>query len=191
MWHRGRMLVPIRRSLASVVAWVVGAAIAVAVGLLALSLIGDGLITGTGRSTTSHEDDPSGVAAGPFPPSPSSTAAGPGMSAQGLPVPVPPGGTRGATTPGATPTATDTGGTRLFSAVGGTALARCTPSGAYLVSWSPAQDYSVADVQRGPASTVDVRFVGGSRDSEIAVRCGGDGVPQAVGWQGAYHTGDR
>jgi hypothetical protein len=52
-------------------------------------------------------------------------------------------------------------------------VARCTGTTAYLVSWSPAQGYRVAHVERGPAAEVEVVFrnAAGRTRVEAEIRC--------------------
>jgi hypothetical protein len=58
-------------------------------------------------------------------------------------------------------------------------LTRCTGNVAYLVSWSPAQDYRADDVHRGPARTVWVKFENGTQFVVLAVHCVA-GMPQPI-----------
>jgi hypothetical protein len=65
-----------------------------------------------------------------------------------------------------------------FSTSGGTAIARCTGSEAYLVSWSPRPGYSVDRAKQGPDDEVEVRFEGDEGRSELKISCG-NGTPVA------------
>jgi hypothetical protein len=153
----------LRRTFASIAAWTLGAGVAVVVGMLALSLIDDGLAAG---------QPVPGLA--PAPRVADATAASPAAEPS----------ESGTTAPaGATPaTSAAAGSSRQLSSPGGTVTARCTSTGAYLVSWSPAQGYEADDVHRGPARTVSVVFRAGSHRAVLAVRCV-DGLPQPVpGW---------
>jgi hypothetical protein len=150
--------------LASVVAWLLGALASIGVGLVALSLIGDGLTARTVQPlardavvievrapTSTHPATP--AAARPTPdrtvrPSPS------GMADE-----------------------------RIFSSSGGSAIARCDDGGAYLVSWSPEQGYRVVDVRRGPTYEARVIFDGHRRRITLSIRCA-DGTPHASVDQG-------
>jgi hypothetical protein len=71
-----------------------------------------------------------------------------------------------------------TGGTVLTSA-GGTVVASCAGARAYLVSWSPQQGFASSDVVRGPATSVQVTFIGGQLTVTMIVSCG-TGVPTAT-----------
>jgi hypothetical protein len=83
-------------------------------------------------------------------------------------------------------------GTALVSA-GGTVFARCDAGGAYLMSWSPAQGYQAAQVARGPAEHVAVRFASGGTVVVEHVECVG-GTPRswvssAWGYDDGTHGG--
>lgn len=67
------------------------------------------------------------------------------------------------------PTAT-TGPSRSLSSPGGTVIARCEGDLAYLMSWSPAQGWSVDEQQRGPASSTMIQFEGDTnRNDDLEV----------------------
>jgi serine/threonine-protein kinase len=196
----------LRRFLGSAVAWFAGAAVAVGVGVLALSLIGNGLAAGSTRALT-PEAAPLGPALpgvslpGPalslpplsaISPSPSPTPATPGATARSRRAT--PHSTR-SPTPSATPPATSThtppsppafNSTRQFTFDGGMIVVRCQPNGTYLISWSPAQGFSVRGVHRGPDTDVGVVFAGNHQLIQLGARCV-SGVPQPLsGW----HNGD-
>jgi hypothetical protein len=146
-----------RRVLTGLVAWAAGAATAVAVGLLALSLIGPGLGTPSAQPLANPlagavQDDP--VTSGS---------------------PVPASGLTGSA-PGAPAPARE----RLLTSTGGSTLARCTGVVAYLVSWSPAQGYRVAEVNRGPGREAEVIFQVDHQLAQVTmdVHCVA-GIPQA------------
>jgi hypothetical protein len=128
----------------SVMAWVLGATVAVSVGLVALSFIGAGL------------SDPAVQPLSPRgpgePPAASST---PDSGVSGL-----------ATSSPAAASADQTLASR-----GGTVIAACRPTGAYLVGWSPAPGYRATDVARGPGEVAKLKFVGDGREIEVSVRC--------------------
>jgi hypothetical protein len=166
---------------ASVGAWTAGAGISVAVGVLALSRIGDGLAEHTVQPLTrdavvrqTPEPSPAGVgtpAASPTNPPATPRSALPGRLRSS------------ASTPSRTPTE------QVVSSAGGTAIVRCLDSGAYLVSWSPAQGYSADDVHRGPAPEVLVRFESETRADVVTARCAA-GVPQPSISAGQRHPDD-
>jgi hypothetical protein len=66
---------------------------------------------------------------------------------------------------------------QVVNSPAGTAIVRCLDSGAYLVSWSPAQGYYADEVHRGPATEVRVRFESESRGDVVTAHCTA-GVPQ-------------
>jgi hypothetical protein len=170
----------LRRVSAGAAAWTVGAAAAVAVSMLALTVIGgvggdvqppapmpalDNGLAGAANSD-SASPSPSGTAtpsatdaASARPPS--SAAATPSSSpAQPSPTPGPP---------------------RQFTTSAGVLTGQCIGQLAYLVSWSPAPGYRVDDVRRGPTTVARVTFVMSATHQDVAfgVQCTG-GVPQLV-----------
>jgi hypothetical protein len=160
-----------RRTLASLVAWTVGAGVAVGVGMLALSLIDSGLASGAGQPLPDALAQPRMAA----------TTSG---SPLAEPVETGPAGTpssRAAPAPSAT-----AGPPRQLLSSGGTVLASCTSTAAYLLSWSPAQGYQVDQVHRGPARTAYVAFRAGTQRVILAVRCV-SGIPEPVP---GYHEDD-
>jgi hypothetical protein len=160
-----------RRALASVAAWTLGAGIAVGVGVISLSLIDNGLASGAGHPmSTDSPPRPAGGAAtatGSDDPSPDAVSDSPSPS------PSP------SARPAAAAASPTPGAPRQFTSTGGTVLARCTGNQAYLVSWSPAQDYRADDVHRGPARTVWVKFENGPQVVVLAVHCVA-GMPQPI-----------
>jgi hypothetical protein len=159
-------------------AWLLGAGTATAGSLIAVSLLGQGIIgsssqqltvAAVNRALASETGEPSGSPSG----SPSSAApepASPFPSArahQPSPAPVP------STPPPASP-----GGT-LLSSSGGNAVASCGPGGAYLYSWSPQQGYEAVSVRRGPAAQAMVTFRSSRSQVNMVVTCHG-GVPAAT-----------
>jgi hypothetical protein len=63
-------------------------------------------------------------------------------------------------------------------------VAQCTGSrGAsqvYLVSWSPAQGYTVAQVQRGPSEEAEIEFASSSTSVSVNIHCTSSGPVQTV-----------
>jgi hypothetical protein len=143
-----------------VVAWIIGAAVAIEVGMLALSRIGFGLPVDAVQPMI--PDAATGPSASPVPvrtePSPSAVTHRPAPSRS------------------ASPQATPHG--QVFSSAGGTAIVRCTGVVAYLISWSPGQGYQLGDVRRGPAAAVYATFQGRQKWVLLSSECVG-GVPQA------------
>lgn len=151
----------LRRMFASVLAWLVGAAASVGVGLVALSLIGDGT---SARSVQPLTPDAVAreVSAAPTPSQPSPAGPSPTVPRSAAPQ----------TRPGGAHT------DRAVTSPGGTVVARCDAAGAYLLSWSPAQGYRADDVHRGPAPEVWLQFESLTGAFHVTVRCVG-GVPQS------------
>jgi hypothetical protein len=148
---------------ASVVAWTLGATVSIAVGLLALSLIGVGLTSNSGEHLTQpvdRADNPLGgvVNVTPTVPSPSPTAS---------PTASP-------------PPAAVTGPNRSIETAGGNAVARCEPAGAYLVVWSPSPGFVAGDVNRGPATEARVTFESSTREIKVRVTCIGVTVHSSI-----------
>jgi hypothetical protein len=155
----------VRRTLASLAAWTAGASVAVGVGVLALSLIDNGLASGAVQPVPI--DGPI-VAAPPSPTPPASPSA---PSGEVAPVP------SDRPSPSQAPTA---GPLRQLASTGGTAIARCTQDGlAYLVSWSPAQGYEADDVRRGPNRVVSVTFAADAQRVWLGIHCVA-GIPERV-----------
>jgi hypothetical protein len=149
---------------ASVLAWIVGAVAAVGVGMLALSLIGDGLTARTVQPLT-----PDVVARDP------------------APAPDPPPGTPGDDDPPASAPPSPSGSAsgqrsgadKLLWSAGGSVIARCTGVQVYLVSWSPEPGYRAPAVVRGPAAQASVRFDADDVRVSVSVRCA-SGTPVAT-----------
>ena len=170
----------LRRVSTGAAAWTVGAVAAVAVSMLALTVIG-----GVGGNVQPPAPMPAldgglSAAAGTdsAPPSASGTAT---PSPSGLA-----GAQPGSPTPTASPSAPAVanptpGPPRQFTTSGGVVTAQCIGQLAYLVSWSPAPGYRVDDVRRGPAVEAQVTFVMSSTRQEtgLAVGCAA-GVPRLV-----------
>jgi hypothetical protein len=146
---------------ASVLAWIVGAVAAVGVGILALSLIGDGFTARTVQPLTpdvvAREASAAPVDPAPAPVTPSST---PGDDD-------PPG----KATPLASASSQRSAADKLLWSAGGSVIARCTGTQVYLVSWSPEPGYRAHDVVRGPAPQASVRFGADDLEVSVSVRC--------------------
>lgn len=145
----------VRPVAASLAAWAVGAAAAVAVGMLALSLIGNPLSDGpienlNATTVTQTSADP--PTASPVAPSSTSTSSAPASKS-------------------GSPTASGKSSDRTVNSRGGTVVARCTPGGAYLVGWSPAPGYRLDDIVRGPAPVARVTFGTRSTEVKITISC--------------------
>ncbi|NJC73799.1 septum formation initiator [Planosporangium thailandense] len=178
----------VRRLVASALAWIVGAVAAVAVGVLALSMIGDDLTSRTAQplspDTVAREASAAPAASAP-------PVSAPSGSARLVPAPATsaPSGAGAPATAAAQPTRGTTDVDRLVSSPGGSAVARCAGGRAYLLSWSPEQGYRTDDVARGPAAVARVRFESHTDKVVLSVRCGDDG-PQATVTRRADDHGD-
>jgi hypothetical protein len=76
-------------------------------------------------------------------------------------------------TPTPTPAQSSTAAGTPLTSQGGTVVATCESAGAYLLSWSPAPGYAVAQGQvvRGPAAVASVTFDAGSATVTMNVSC--------------------
>jgi hypothetical protein len=172
--HGGAVNGALRRLVASVLAWIVGAVAAVGVGILALSLIGDGLTARTVQPLTPDVVAREAAAASA---EPSSAPTGAGARPTPSKTAPPP------------PAKTSTGTEKLLSSPGGTAIARCSDGQVYLVSWSPEQGFRADDVDRGPGAQASLKFESSNAKVFLTVRCVG-GEPQAtVTQRGDDHGG--
>ena len=83
--------------------------------------------------------------------------------------------------PTATPEPSESGGRpSVVTSAGGTVVARCAADDLVeLLSWSPAQGFSVDNAEHGPAREVEVEFESEDDDVEMKIRCV-DGVPVDV-----------
>lgn len=83
--------------------------------------------------------------------------------------------------PTATPEPTESGGRpSVITSAGGTVVARCAADDLVeLLSWSPAQGFSVDNAEHGPAREVEVEFESEDDDVEMKIRCV-DGIPVDV-----------
>ncbi|MEU1887529.1 septum formation initiator [Micromonospora rifamycinica] len=146
-----------RRTLLATAGWLAAAVLATLIGVAAIRLVGES-ITGTPGGVRSQAEVERALAD----PEPTPVTAGPGLSASSSPPAGPP----------ASP-----GLRRSFSTVGGTAVAECVGADVRLVSWAPAQDYRVKDVDRGPDDDAEVTFAGPAGEFEVKVGCiGGEPV---------------
>lgn len=159
-----------------VAAWVIGAVVAVAVGMFALSRIGYGLASDTVQppsppAAVGPVPPPAGASMSPLPtfsPEPSRTPSDKDDSPKRPPVrrTVPPA-------PPAPPS--PSGVERSFSSPGGSAVVRCEGSKARILIWSPQQGFHAeTPVRRGPATIVSVEFEGNEGNERkvlLSARC--------------------
>ena len=150
-----------RSVVASVVAWTVGASLALAVSLLALTMVSTGLTTGPFQPVIRDAGAPANEAT-PTPPPPMASDTATGDARTAAPAP-----------------SRASASERSLSSTGGTVVARCQTGGAYLVYWSPAPGYRVDNVIRGPAQPARVSFEGQGREVKVSVTCV-NATPQAT-----------
>lgn len=165
-----------RGVLRGLLAWIIGAVVAVGVGMFALSRIGYGF--------TVQNVQPLGSGSAGAPLGTPSVSAPALVSPSPSPTGLKPTGKRraygGSLSPSPTsPTPSVVSRERAFISPGGSVIVRCTRNVAYLVSWSPEQGYRVdEEVRRGPAAQVAVKFDGHSRMVLLRAWCADDS-PQA------------
>jgi hypothetical protein len=140
------------RSLAaSTIAWTIGAASSVGIGLVALTMIGTGFANGPLQPLSPNAVDPPAATGAPDP-SPSAT----GASAE----------------PGEA--------VHTVATSGGNAFVQCGQSGAYLYGWAPAPGYHIDDVRRGPANVVTITFKSDQHEVSVIAHCTGDVVQPTI-----------
>lgn len=157
------------RPLFAVAGWIAAAVVAIGIGIAGVQAIGEQITAGTGGDVLSAEEASRLLAAegGPLPSAASPSAAPPTPTASPSAPP-----------PSATPVQPANVGS--FSVAGGTVTAGCLPGGAYLISWTPAQGYTVKQYRRGPdAEYAEVRFQSGGSgkgggDSRVRITCVGN-----------------
>ncbi|WP_344128178.1 hypothetical protein [Saccharopolyspora halophila] len=134
------------RTALAVLGWLAASGIAVALGLVAVSALGRGILD-PGPPITK----PSDVAAELSRPAPARTETAPEAS------------------PGAEPLAR-----HVERTPGGTAVTGCDASGrTMLVSWSPAQGFRADDINDGPDDEAEMTFTSADTDVDISVECSG------------------
>jgi serine/threonine-protein kinase len=161
-----------RRTPLIVAGWLAAAAAAVVSGLAGVQVIGGGITAGAGTEVLTPAEAAAELSGRPAP-----AASGPGSEA---PTPSASVTTAPSSPPPAGPT-----NLRSFTGAGGSVVAGCTPAGAKLVSWMPAQGYAIERYDPGPGEYAEVRFRSGSGkhghgngEVRVRVRCA-DGVPFA------------
>ncbi|MFC7330010.1 hypothetical protein [Marinactinospora rubrisoli] len=150
-----------RQSLLAVGGWVAAAALAVGVGVTAVSLLGTGITSGAVQPV-SQDDALELLSSAHESPSPS-----PGVSAGASVEPSPSAGTGGS---GPSP---DTAEAEVLQSVAGSVAARCVGDEAVLDWWAPAQGYTLDDVDAGPDDDASVEFESeqDAPDVEMKVVC--------------------
>lgn len=167
------------RVLVGVGAWLLGAVAATGGSLLAVSLLGHGIVDGASQQQLTSEAVNRALA---------SEAAEPGATTASRSTGTAVSASAGPEPPSRTPTTRSAGGTVLASA-GGTVVARCGSAGAYLASWSPQQGYEASDVVRGPATSVRLTFRSTQRTVTMVISCV-SGVPKAATYVHNSGSGD-
>ena len=194
------------RVLAGVGAWLLGVGAATGGSLLAVSLLGQGIATGTSQQLTTTavnralageaSESPGAVPAKTSAPSPAPSArrsyqaqvSQTTRSQTGTTPSARASGSRPAASPSAQATVAAGSASTVLTSSGGTVVADCRPGGAYLVSWSPDPGYEVGTVIRGPAVTARVTFNSAANSVIMVVSCSA-GVPTAtstVGGSGGW-----
>jgi len=160
-----------RRALLIVAGWLAAAAAAVGTGLAGVQVIGGGITAGASGDVLTPAQAAEELSRAPLPPAGTDSPAPPGPES-------PPPGHE--SSPPAGPT-----NTRTLVGTGGSVIAGCTPAGAVLVSWTPAQGYSIERADPGPGEYAEVRFRSaggrsghGNGDTRVRIHCAG-GVPIA------------
>lgn len=169
------------RTVGTVLAWLLAAAAATLVGVVAVGAIGSGIVPPSGRLLSPSEvsarlAEPVGSAA-PTPTTPTTTTVGPAAPTPTTPSRTIP--TSGVPTPTSTPVPTSVAAAtpRVLGSPGGTVLARCGPA-VEVVSAIPAQGYDLKDIEPHEGRW-RVRFEAGRTRVEVVVSCV-DGRPRAA-----------
>lgn len=140
--------------------WLLAAGVAVAVGLLAVSLLSSGLTSSPTQPLSKGGVTKALDKASAEPSAQPSQSASSGNERAGI--------------------------TKALHVPGGTLVARCEHKKAYLVSWTPGQGFETEEVRRGPAHTAFVKFESDNAEVEVTVGCRG-GVPVSLA---SRHTED-
>jgi hypothetical protein len=171
-------------------AWLVGAAGATGGSLLAVSLLGQGIISSPGQQLSVGAVNRALASEAAESPEPSASTPVPGNTA----------GDRARArhraphhrTPHHRPETVSspqpTGA--VFTSAGGTVVARCDAAGAYLLSWSPQQGYEVMGVLRGPSATANVTFRSAGRAVTMTLSCVAGAPSERTNTGGSWIGGD-
>ena len=169
-----------------VAAWLVGASAATGGSLLAVSMLGQGMMPGgeeqqsvTTVNRALAKEAAERAAVLPRRASSPRRAVAPPTSRVPPPPRVALHTARPTARPAASPSSPGTAGGTLLTSQGGTVVASCAGARAYLVSWSPQQGFGSSDVVRGPATNAQVTFIGGQLTVTMVVSCDA-GVPTAT-----------
>jgi len=174
------------RIVLGVAAWLVGASAATGGSLLAVSMLGQGMMPGgeeqqsvTTVNRALAKEAAERAAVLPRRASSPRRAVAPPTSRVPPPPRVALHTARPTARPAASPSSPGTAGGTLLTSQGGTVVASCAGARAYLVSWSPQQGFGSSDVVRGPATNAQVTFIGGQLTVTMVVSCDA-GVPTAT-----------
>lgn len=175
------------RVAAGIGAWVIGVVSATALSLVAVSVFGHDAANSHGPVLTQDDIAKALASATAAPPtSPDSPSAGTPGGASGTPssaTPPTPGPTSSSTVTPTNSVATTI--SRALSSPAGTVVVRCQGSLVYLMSWSPAQGFRVAGIQRGPGRVAAVDFLGPQGQVVMRYYCSG-GTPASGGDDGPW-----
>jgi hypothetical protein len=181
-------------------AWVLGVGAATAGSLLAVSLLGQGIAPSTSQQLTAGDvnnalaaeaseasvppiswpvpalSKPQAHKTRPAAPAPAQAQFETGATPSARPA-----ASWSAAPPSAPPTegVVSSPASTALTSRGGTVVAECQSTGAYLLSWSPAQGYETNRVVRGPAVTAQVSFESTANSVTMVVSCS-SGVPTAT-----------
>ncbi|PSL00793.1 hypothetical protein CLV63_101269 [Murinocardiopsis flavida] len=161
-----------RQSVLAIAGWCVAAVVAVAVGVTAVTLLGTGITSDSvepvSQESAQRELDSDRAAQRTPPVSPGASAPSSSPSQE----PAPPDGAQ--TNPDARK-----GPTKVLQSDGGSVAAYCAGDRAVLAWWTPAQGYSVDDVEPGPDDDVSVEFEHGENDVDMRITCA-KGAPELL-----------
>ena len=178
-WHRPLLIL----------AWLAVAAATAAVAMVALNIVGAGILGSDYRSLSAVEVTRE-LAAVPTKtfrtPPPTSTVPDPAALPPVTTTQPSPDTSTQATAPSSSTATTPV--PRGLSTPGGTIVAQCDGTLVTLISWSPAQGYRTDDVYRGPATTATIKFKTEENEIEVSVTCQ-NGQPQASTQSEESHSG--
>lgn len=169
--------------------WLLGAGTATSISLLAVSLLGQGIISSPGQQLTVAAVNQALASETSKPPD-THPARSPRGKAPAVPDPSPSRMPSPSARPPDSRQAADrpAGQGKVLTSAGGTVVAGCPPDGAYLSWWSPQPGFEVAFVYRGPAPMAKAVFRS-DRDSVTMVISCHDGTPVvATGSDGDRHS---
>ncbi|MFB4300366.1 hypothetical protein [Actinomadura sp. NTSP31] len=159
-----------KHSVLAAAVWSAAAVVGVAAGMAAISAVGTG-ITERGVKPMTPDQVNAALAVPPTPPGPPPTSA-----------PASPPSPHAPPRPAPTVTVTQqvTASITNLASEAGDVVARCDHGQPFLVSWTPAQNFSVGDSNRRPPGAVFVRFQSAGRLFTVTVTCHADRPSAAV-----------